>query len=92
MTLSWKEPHKDGGAPITGYYVEKRTTYNPRWSAVNRQPTKLTRIEISDLSEGRDYEFRVMAENEVGLSEPSEKAGPVKAQEPYGKRMASCHY
>lgn len=52
---------------------------------VNREPVHITTLNVSDLSEGRDYEFRVMAENEVGIGQPSETAGPYKAQEPHGK-------
>lgn len=84
LVLSWKEPVKDGGAAISGYYVERRTGFNPRWAAVNRKPVHITKMNIDDLAEGREYEFRVVAENEVGISKPSEIAGPFKAQEPYG--------
>lgn len=85
LNLSWKAPARDGGAPVTGYYVERRTGMNPRWVAVNREPIHITSANISDLTQGREYEFRVMAENEVGNSKPSETAGPFKAQEPHGK-------
>lgn len=85
LTLSWQPPSQDGGAPVTGYYVERRTGFNPRWVAVNRSPVHITKMDISDLTEGREYEFRVIAENEVGSSQPSAMAGPFKAQEPYGK-------
>lgn len=84
LTLSWKPPSYNGGTPITGYYVERRTGFNPRWVAVNRSAVHITRMEVSDLTKGREYSFRVIAENEAGLSQPSELAGPFKAQEPYG--------
>ena len=85
LTLSWQPPRRDGGTPITGYYVERRTGFNPRWVAVNRSPVHITRMQVTDLTEGREYEFRGIGENEAGLSKPSELAGPFKAQEPYGK-------
>lgn len=84
ITISWSAPTKDGGAPIAGYYVERRTGLNPRWVAVNREPIHILTMLASDLSEGRQYEFRVTAENEVGIGKPSDVIGPLKAEEPHG--------
>ncbi len=61
------------------YVVEKRDKKSGDWvrcsDAVNG-----TEVTISKLKEGHEYEFRVMAENINGLSEPliTEKAVPVK--------------
>lgn len=91
LNLSWHAPKNNGGAEISGYYVERRTGFNPRWVAVNRNPVHIPALSIDDLTEGREYEFRVIAENEVGVSKPSETAGPFKAQEPYGKLCKCCN-
>ena len=88
LTLSWHPPKNNGGAEISGYYVERRTGFNPRWITVNRKLVHIPTLTMSDLIEGRDYEFRVIAENEVGMSKPSDTAGPYKAQEPYGECLS----
>lgn len=32
MDLKWEKPIKDGGAPITGYIIEKREVGSPKWT------------------------------------------------------------
>jgi hypothetical protein len=39
---------------------------------------------IRNLVIGREYEFRVMAENQYGTSDPALTADPVKARHPFG--------
>jgi len=31
IELNWQPPIKDGGSPITGYVVERRTAVNYKW-------------------------------------------------------------
>ena len=79
--LTWEEPEYDGGSPVTGYYVEKLS--GARWLKVNKKPIKARDIAIDDLIDGSDYEFRVLAENDAGISKPSETTGRFKAKDPY---------
>lgn len=84
--LSWKEPENDGGSPIVGYYVEKlQKGYGSRWLKINRAPFDKTFVEIKDLIEMNEYNFRVIAENKVGLSSPSEKSERVITKSPFNK-------
>jgi len=52
---------------------------------VNRDAVSRTQQTYSDLVEGTEYEYRVLAENEAGISKPSETTGVFVAKEPYGK-------
>lgn len=69
VTLSWNKPHSDG--PITGYWVEKKEKGSDRWIKCNMKPIQATIYIVPSLIENQEYEFRVFAENEAGLSEPS---------------------
>ena len=80
-TLTWQPPEFDGGSPVTGYYVERRS--GTRWVKANKKPITSCRFNIDDLSEGHEYEFRVCAENEAGIGEPSETTGKFIAKNPY---------
>ena len=85
VTLKWEAPNFDGGSPITGYYVEKRQAFTNRWTKVNRQLTHDLRYKVTDLIEDDEYEFRIVAENEAGCSQPSETTGTFRARDPYDK-------
>jgi len=52
---------------------------------VNRDPISRTQQTYSDLVEGTEYEYRVLAENEAGVSKPSDSTGVFVAKDPYGK-------
>ena len=47
------------------------------------------RFKASRLFEGYEYYFRVIAENQVGTSEPCEMVKPVKAKLPFGESIFS---
>lgn len=84
--LKWKPPEFDGGSPITGYYVESsQHGYSTRWTRVNRAAVRQTRLEVKDLIELTEYIFRVVAENEAGLSKPSEPSAIVMPKDPFSK-------
>lgn len=40
MTLGWKVPKFSGGAPILGYYIDKREAHHKNWHEVNSSPIK----------------------------------------------------
>jgi titin len=84
-TLAWEPPAFDGGSPIKGYYIEKSSGYSSRFVKVTRDAISNTSKTFNDLVEGTEYEYRVVAENEAGLSKPSETTGVFVAKDPYGK-------
>ncbi|GAA49621.1 twitchin, partial [Clonorchis sinensis] len=82
ITLKWKAPEDDGGQPITNYILEKRPKGSDTWQKVSaflKSPTATVR----NLEEGKEYEFRVMAENPMGVSEPLVTERAVKARHPF---------
>lgn len=42
ITIKWDPPRKDGGAPITGYNVERKDPKTGRWTKVNTEPLKVS--------------------------------------------------
>lgn len=84
LTLSWKPPKDDGGEKINNYIVEKRKKGASKWGKVSglaKEPT----VQVRNLEPGTEYEFRVMAENNQGVSEPLETEKPIHAKLPYGQ-------
>jgi len=71
-TLAWKQPKHDGGSRITNYIVERRDNRRVRWMRVNDETLTQSVCNVTGLVEGFVYEFRVIAENSAGQSEPSE--------------------
>lgn len=83
-TVSWTAPANDGGSPITGYFVERQSNVSPRWVRITRTPVQETTLNVTDLSEDVQYEFRVIAVNKKGESKPSLPSQPFIAKNPYG--------
>ena len=84
-TVKFDAPKWDGGSPITGYIVERRLTSNPRWIRVSREPVQDLELKVNDLIDGCEYEFRVIAENKAGQSEPSAPCKPFTAKNPFDR-------
>ena len=61
-------------------------SYSTRWSKLSKELVTDTTLTLSDLEEGVEYKFRVMAENEAGIGEPCEPI-TVIAKDPYGKSL-----
>lgn len=91
MTVSWKAPANDGRAPILGYMVEKREATELTWAKVNRRPVIDRTIKASQLTEGSEYEFRVIAINKAGLGKPSDASSAALAVDPVCKHVFYCY-
>ena len=81
--LSWRPPEDDGGTPVQNYVVEKKGK-DGKWKPVSKF-CRGNKCEISDLEEGEKYEFRVMAVNEQGESEPLVTERAITAKHPFGE-------
>nr|XP_029716085.1 twitchin isoform X7 [Aedes albopictus] len=82
VNLEWEKPYSDGGTRILGYWIEKREQGTDTWQRVNTVSCSICTINCPNLVEGRFYEFRVAAQNEVGCSEFSKASQLVKAEDP----------
>lgn len=80
MDLQWPVPKNDGGSPITGYIVQKKEKGSPYWVNAVHVPADQSSTTVPDLTEGQEYEFRVIAVNAAGQSEPSEPSDFVTAK------------
>ncbi|CAH1802738.1 unnamed protein product, partial [Owenia fusiformis] len=79
--IKWEPSEDDGGSPITGYIVEKRDITRTSWQQV--ETTTDLSCTIPKLLEGKDYLFRVSAENKYGVSDPTSITEAVKAKNPF---------
>lgn len=81
VSLSWDKPNYDGGAKITGYIVERKELPDSCWLKCNFTNLMDACFEITELTEGEQYEFRVTAKNAAEcFSAPSETTGPITVQ------------
>ena len=77
-SLTWDAPEKDGGAEIFNYVVEMKETGDVKWKRVNKDNVPETSYKVDGLKEGREYEFRVTAENKAGQGPASAPSKPAK--------------
>lgn len=82
-TIGWKKPRSDGGSRIIGYVVDFLTEEN-KWQRVMKSLS--LQYSTKDLKEGKEYTFRVSAENENGEGTPSEIM--VVAKDDVGKHFS----
>ena len=87
MTLSWEPPDVDGGAPITGYLVERcdATRGGAGWATVGHLDASTFSFRATKLLEANRYHFRVTAENAVGTGQPIETTHAVEVKSPFGQ-------
>lgn len=83
ITLAWAAPTSDGGDPILYYILEKREKKTTRfYKVITKKPITEGAHKVLHLTEGMEYEFRVMAVNNAGVGTPSNVSIPIKAAEP----------
>lgn len=85
ITLEWSAPENTGGLDLLGYVVERREVGRQQWVRVGQTAPDVLTIVARNLLEGRPYAFRIMAENQEGLSEPAVLLKPVTPERPIGK-------
>ena len=80
MTIKWNSPIDDGGMPITAYTVEAKTQ-GGEWQIWECLDTPERSAIMQKLQKGQEYQFRVIAINKAGKSEPSFPSRPKVAKE-----------
>ena len=85
MKLEWSEPIDDGGSPITGYIVEKKARHDLEYSECLRIDGNRRKGTADHLTEGVEYQFRVIALNKAGPSEPGQPSRLKEARARFSK-------
>lgn len=81
ISLCWKKPISDGGSFITAYVLEL-SEGEDKWKQIHKG--KEASHTMSELTEGKEYTFRVKALNESGEGPPTELA--VVAKDQFGEK------
>lgn len=83
--VAWKKPEDDGGLPIKEYEIEKMDTATGKWVRVGRVPGDKPNLEfeVTGLTPGSEYKFRVTAVNDEGDSEPLTSERGTVAKNPF---------
>lgn len=84
MAVVWCSPDNDGGKPITGYILEKKEEHGIRWTPVTKSPIASTCLTVTGLLPNHEYQFRVKAENEIGVGDASKPSRTYTARDPVG--------
>lgn len=71
VTIEWDLPESNGGSEITTYIIEKLLTKSSQWSKVATLDAYCFSYCIDNLKETTDLNFRVSAENAIGISGPA---------------------
>jgi len=86
VSLSWRVPRHDGKGKIFGYLIEYRKPGAVEWIQANETPESCTdtKFVVTKLPDGGEFEFRIMAVNAAGKSEPAYVKEPVKVHDRLG--------
>lgn len=86
VNLSWSRPKDDGGSRVTGYYIERKETSTEKWVRHNKTQITTTMYTVTGLVPDAEYQFRIIAQNDIGESEASPASEPVVCKDPFGKQ------
>lgn len=71
VTIQWETPESNGGTELTGYIIEKHLSKSSQWSRVVTLDSYCLSYCIDNLRESTELNFRVSAENAIGISAPA---------------------
>uniref|UniRef100_A0A3B3Z9X3 Titin n=1 Tax=Periophthalmus magnuspinnatus TaxID=409849 RepID=A0A3B3Z9X3_9GOBI len=82
MVVEWHKPPSDGGSAILGYHLERKEKNSILWTKINKILIQDCRYKSTPLEEGIEYEYRVYAENIVGIGKCSKVSEVCVARDP----------
>uniref|UniRef100_A0A8C2ZMJ5 Titin n=1 Tax=Cyclopterus lumpus TaxID=8103 RepID=A0A8C2ZMJ5_CYCLU len=82
MVVEWHKPPSDGGSAILGYHLERKEKNSILWTKINKMLIQDCRFKSAPLEEGIEYEYRVYAENIVGIGKCSKISEVYVARDP----------
>ncbi|XP_073458975.1 myosin-binding protein C, fast-type-like [Aquarana catesbeiana] len=80
-TLKWRPPDRIGAGGIDGYLIEYRKEGSTEWITSNQELVERCGFTVKELPTGEKVEFRVVAVNIAGKSEPAFMSQPVTIRE-----------
>lgn len=85
VSLAWSPPDEEGGAKVTGYLIEMQKVGSVTWMKGNATPSLICEYTLTQMPQGEEFKFRIMACNAGGPGEPAEVPGGVTITEMLGK-------
>uniref|UniRef100_A0A3B4TB17 Titin n=1 Tax=Seriola dumerili TaxID=41447 RepID=A0A3B4TB17_SERDU len=79
VTLTWEKPEHDGGSRISHYEIELSPKDSEAWSVC--ASVKALETVVTNLLKGEEYQFRVVAVNDKGKSDPRQLVHSVVAKD-----------
>ncbi len=77
VTVSWTKPKFDGGTTILGYILECRSVPSQDWTKCNASTITDTTYTVTGLEENTTYQFKIAAENKLGIGPFGEESQDV---------------
>ena len=85
VSIKYEPPEDDGGTEVTGYVIERREAKRTNWNNAMSSPD--LDYTITKLTKGKQYYFRVAAENKMGVGPFVETQEPVTAKSAFGELL-----
>lgn len=92
VSLAWSPPDEEGGSKVTGYLIEMQKVGSFNWIKCNTTPSLICEYTLTQMPQGEEFKFRVLACNAGGSGEPAEVPGTVKVTEMLGKNVINFHF